>query len=78
MCQADDGVEARLYGGRGNSKGVSMIYTSESLSLCSLEIFVHLPSYKLLRNYVYIKVTFDSDLVRKAELADGLDARLKK
>ena len=59
---AFDGEGAKLYGGRWNSKGVAVAYTSDSLSLCSLEIFVHLPSYKLLKDYLYITVVFDSDL----------------
>lgn len=40
---AFDGEGARLYGGRWNCKGVPVVYTSDSLALCSLEIFVHLP-----------------------------------
>ncbi|PIE73335.1 MAG: hypothetical protein CSA20_04440 [Deltaproteobacteria bacterium] len=69
------GTGARLYGGRWNSPGTAVVYTSESLALCCLEIFVHLPSYKLLQGYVYIKVHFDSALVLEAELPDGWNAR---
>jgi len=72
---AFDGEGARRYAGRWNSKGVPIVYTSESLALCSLEIFVHLPSYELLKNYVYIKVSFDSDLVLDAQPTEGWDAR---
>lgn len=72
---AFNGDGARRYGGRWNSKGVPVVYTSESLALCCLEIFVHLPSYRLLKGYVYIKVVFDSDLVQDAQIADGWDAR---
>ena len=46
LDSAFDGEGARLYGGRWNSKGVPVVYTSDSLALCSLELFVHLPSYK--------------------------------
>lgn len=38
-----DGEGASLAGGRWNSPGVSMLYTSSHLSLCVLEVFVHLP-----------------------------------
>lgn len=75
LGSAFDGEGARLYGGRWNSKGVSVVYTSDSLALCSLEIFVHLPSYTLLADYVYISVGFDSDLVTEAFLIDGWDER---
>ncbi len=72
---AFDGEGARRYAGRWNSKGVPIVYTSESLALCSLEIFVHLPSYELLKNYVYIKVSFDSDLILDAQPTKGWDER---
>ena len=38
-----DGEGASLAGGRWNSRGVSIFYTSSHLSLCVLEVFVHLP-----------------------------------
>lgn len=72
---AFDGEGARLYSGRWNSKGVSVVYTSDSLALCSLEIFVHLPSYTLLADYVYMTARFDSDLVTEASLIDGWNER---
>ncbi|MSP37620.1 MAG: RES domain-containing protein [Deltaproteobacteria bacterium] len=36
-----DGEGARQYGGRWNHSGGSAVYTSESLSLAALELFVH-------------------------------------
>src|SRR5271169_3789385 len=39
---AFSGVGARLYGGRWNSPGVSVVYTSPSLALAAIETFVHL------------------------------------
>jgi RES domain-containing protein len=39
---AFSGEGARLYGGRWNSQGVPMIYTSPSLALAAIETFVHL------------------------------------
>jgi RES domain-containing protein len=38
-----DGLGARIVGGRWNSKGVPMIYTSENIPLCMLEVLVHVP-----------------------------------
>ena len=37
------GEGAELYGGRWNSVGTPMLYTSESRSLALLELAVHLP-----------------------------------
>ena len=45
---ADDafsGEGARRGGGRWNSKGVRIVYTSESLSLATLEVMVHTAYY---------------------------------
>jgi RES domain-containing protein len=36
------GAGPRLYGGRWNRKGISVVYTSESRALAALEFFVHL------------------------------------
>jgi len=36
-----DGEGARRYGGRWNHAGTSVVYTSGSLSLAALELFVH-------------------------------------
>lgn len=72
---AFDGEGARLFGGRWNSRGIPLVYTSESLALCCLEIFVHLPSYNLLNDYVYIQASFDDELVEDAQLFDGWDER---
>jgi RES domain-containing protein len=39
---AFSGEGARLYGGRWNSAGVNVVYTSTSLALAAMETFVHL------------------------------------
>lgn len=71
---AFDGEGARLYGGRWNSQGIPIVYTAESLALCCLEILVHLPSYHVLQDYVYIQVSFDPDMVIDAQLVEGWQA----
>ncbi len=73
--RAFDGKGARLYGGSWNSQGGSVVYTSDFLALCCLEIFVNLPSYDLLKDFVYIKLFFDEKLVRDTDLRDGWNDR---
>lgn len=41
-AEAATGAGARLYGGRWNSRGVSMVYGSTSLALAAVETFVNL------------------------------------
>lgn len=42
LATAFSGEGARLNGGRWNSPGISVVYTSSSLSLATLEVLVHL------------------------------------
>ncbi|HTF71866.1 MAG TPA: RES family NAD+ phosphorylase [Edaphobacter sp.] len=53
------GEGARLYGGRWNRPGTSMVYVAESQALAVLEVLVHLDSSSLLEKYVLIQVDFD-------------------
>ena len=48
--QGFSGLGALLYGGRWNSKGGAVVYTSDSLPLAILEILVHLPHPRHLRD----------------------------
>ncbi len=63
---AFDGEGARLYGGRWNSRGTRVIYTSASLSLAALENLVHLRPPVVFR-YVAVAVEFDDRLVERAD-----------
>lgn len=49
---AFSGEGARQAGGRFNSPGRPVVYTSASLALAELEILVHLPTSRLLDSYV--------------------------
>ena len=56
-----DGEGARLFGGRWNSKGKRVVYTSVSESLAILETLVHLDSYEILaKNFCMRTACFDS------------------
>lgn len=61
---AFSGEGARQAGGRFNSVGVPVVYTSSSLALAQLEILVNLPTERLLSSYVAFRVRFDETLVQ--------------
>lgn len=57
--RAFDGEGARRAGGRFNSKGTPVVYTSDSLALSLLEVMVHMPGYAQLRGRVALAITFE-------------------
>jgi RES domain-containing protein len=59
LNSAFTGEGARLFGGRWNSPGTSMIYVAQSQSLAVLEVLVHLDSAAILEKYVLLRVDFD-------------------
>jgi RES domain-containing protein len=61
------GSGARRYGGRWNSPGTAIVYTSETQSLAVLEMLVHLEQPDLLQRYVLIPVTIDETLIEKLD-----------
>ena len=60
--RAFDGEGARVWGGRWNSAGRAVVYTSATTSLGLLEKMVHADS-GLLPFYIAISVTFDGEMV---------------
>ncbi len=50
------GTGARLFGGRWNSRGMQVLYTSSSIALCTVEIAVRTPLHNLPLNYFLIKI----------------------
>ena len=58
------GEGSRLYGGRFNSKGVSVVYVGGSIALASLEMLVHLQSVDVLKQYILQGMTFEAKLVK--------------
>jgi RES domain-containing protein len=61
--EAFSGEGALKFGGRWNSIGTPIVYTSESLSLASLEILTGGLSMPLLSRFVKIPVDFDESMV---------------
>jgi RES domain-containing protein len=62
---AFSGEGARLYGGRWNSPGVSVVYIAQTQSLAALELLVHLETSELLYEYVVIEARFDASLITR-------------
>lgn len=69
IASAWDGEGARMAGGRWNSVGTPVVYTSATLSLALVETLVHLPS-GVLPAYTAIPVEFDESLVAILKPAD--------
>lgn len=61
---AFSGEGARLYGGRWNSPGTSVVYTSGSRALAALESLVHL-NPPVMFKYVALPIEFDETLVEQ-------------
>jgi RES domain-containing protein len=59
------GSGPRLYGGRWNPKGLSVIYTSENRALAALEFFVHLSRAVILPDLRLIAIEVPESVSRK-------------
>lgn len=66
------GKGAEKSGGRWNSKGVALLYTSDSRALCTTEIAVHTPLGILPTNYVIIAIEIPDGSSTKELLATSL------
>ena len=75
LCKAKyahdlSGTGAEKSGGRWNSKGVAMIYTSESRALCTTEIAVHTPLGNLPDDYSLVTLEIPDPLILNINTAD--------
>lgn len=59
---AFDGVGASITGGRWNSKGTKLVYTSECLALAAVELFVHIEPEDMETLFVCIKAEIPDDV----------------
>ena len=65
------GKGAEKAGGRWNSRGVAMVYTSESRALCTTEIAVHTPLGILPKNFELVTIEIpDSIKILNIRLID--------
>ncbi|RLA68571.1 MAG: RES domain-containing protein [Epsilonproteobacteria bacterium] len=64
---AFDGEGARLFGGRWNSKGVKIVYTSTSASLATLETFVHLGIDARTVSHLLIEIDIPDEIIIKLD-----------
>lgn len=72
------GEGARLYGGRWNNKGYSMLYFSESLSLSLLEILVHLDFKYLPEDFSFLEVEIPDELINLKLKTNKLEAHWRE
>ena len=71
------GIGARTYGGRWNSPGVAVVYTSASRSLAALEQLVHLIPPRVLTGYVLASIIVEDWQIERVDppsLPVGWDA----
>ena len=76
LTQALEGLGAKKYGGRWNSKGFAVVYTSESLELAVLEALVHLDIDLLPKDVYQIGLELDDQFIARvpAPLPDDWDS----
>ncbi|WP_299821736.1 RES family NAD+ phosphorylase [uncultured Pontibacter sp.] len=65
------GRGAELAGGRWNSKGTPMLYTSESIALCTVEVAVHMPLGIVPLDYYLVQIQLPDDAaIQEIKLED--------
>jgi RES domain-containing protein len=65
LTQALEGLGAKKYGGRWNSKGFAVVYTSESLELAVLEALVHLDIDLLPKDVFQVGFELDDQFIAR-------------
>ncbi len=71
------GRGAELAGGRWNSKGVAMLYTSESIALCTVEVAVHMPLGIVPLDYHLVRINIPDNVAIKELTEEELPADWK-
>jgi RES domain-containing protein len=65
---AFSGEGARLYGGRWNSRGTTVVYASEHESLAALELFVHMQPVLPTERYLSFRLEWHDKLTERFPL----------
>lgn len=76
--EAFSGEGARLFGGRWNSPGIPVVYSSSSLSLAALETLVHAERRRFFEEYVAFRLRLPEELtleLRAGDLPEDWQAR---
>jgi RES domain-containing protein len=68
------GAGSLLYGGRWNSQGVPVVYTSESVALALLETLVNLTDEKIPHNFHLVRIQLPDDAKVQTVSVDRLPA----
>lgn len=71
-AKAFTGEGARLYGGRWNHVGTPVVYAGQSLSLCALELFVHLGPGDVRLRFAYFRLEIPDRLVVESFRGEAL------
>lgn len=69
-AEAFSGEGARIFGGRWNSPGTSLVYTSDSLSLAALETLAHI-NPRIPLDYVCFQIRFPASAVETVDALPG-------
>lgn len=69
------GEGARLYGGRWNRRGDAMVYFSESLSLATLEMLVHMEYQFVDDSFYYMEVEVPDTLITTLKSPEKITVR---
>jgi RES domain-containing protein len=71
FCKDLSGKGAELAGGRWNSKGTPILYTSDSIALCTVEVAVHMPLGIVPFDYQLVQLQFP-DNIEILEIAESI------
>lgn len=69
------GEGARLYGGRWNKAGDALLYFSQNLSLCLLEIIVHVDYAELPLDYSFIEAEIPENAIKTIKSIDFIEPK---
>ena len=64
------GIGAKSVGGRWNFKGIAVLYTSSSISLCVLECLAHFPAAFAPKDMAMATITIPDDQISEINEAD--------